>query len=588
MSHLDSKGRFLRAARGALGATVALFAACSSSDQRPLLLVNVNGLATVANPQQVVLTVTVQDQGAGSDGGAAPMPPLTTSREPKADGKYGILLPDGTSGVASASAAVLGAGGCLLAQGVGDRVVVVSPGETSGPIIITLVAAGPCGLDGAVADAWVAPFDVPVPLDGGGVDGGGGMDVEPDAPADERPRDDIGPDRIPDVPQRLDLYPDAPASDLPPAIDVALDGGIDGQAVDSAPDVSTMNVLKNCTPYTHTRTFSGGVVGDFGVRVLSFSPDGKYLVSFGEDGRAKVWDVTATGLAPTAESSGGIVMTGDRNLYGGFSPDGNYLAVGDQSGLVTVYDFPATVSFGAPVTKWTLPATALASPAPGRAYRIQFTTDSKYLVVLYDGDSSSDPNRLGVWELASLPGLLKIVTYPAKEWPYAVLAGSYPGNLWVATAEEYTGDAGTATKVAISDASLAIPSKIAVDIPGSVDAMVFTPDGNALLVGGDFGEVSLWALPNKSSIVRQEPALIPPSTSGMSVYAIALTRDRKHFAAGLSDFFTSAFVKLGAIGESWSLTKTLEYIPWSLAFSPSGLALVVGERDMGVVLYCTP
>jgi hypothetical protein len=37
-----------------------------------------------------------------------------------------------------------------------------------------------------------------------------------------------------------------------------------------------------------------------------------------------------------------------------------------------------------------------------------------------------------------------------------------------------------------------------------------------------------------------------------------------------------------------ALQKSLDYLPWSVAFAPDGLGLAVGERDNGVLLYCRP
>jgi hypothetical protein len=32
--------------------------------------------------------------------------------------------------------------------------------------------------------------------------------------------------------------------------------------------------------------------------------------------------------------------------------------------------------------------------------------------------------------------------------------------------------------------------------------------------------------------------------------------------------------------------KSFDYLPWSVAFAPDGLALAIGLRDFGALLYC--
>jgi WD40 repeat protein len=96
--------------------------------------------------------------------------------------------------------------------------------------------------------------------------------------------------------------------------------------------------------------------------------------------------------------------------------------------------------------------------------------------------------------------------------------------------------------------------------------------------------VSLWDITTKSNIVRLGSPLIAASTSYSSAYALAYTPDGKYLAAGLFDFT----VRLVNLQPKVALQKSLDYLPWSLAFAPDGLGLAIGERDLGVLLYCRP
>jgi WD40 repeat protein len=588
MTYSNSRDRFHRAARGALCfVAMALLAACSSSDKRPLLLVKVNGLGGLSNPQSATLTVTLSGQA-----GAATTQTIDVyagSAGANANGSYGIYLPSGTSGQATVSVVVKDSSGCTIAQG--TSTVSVSPGETSQVATITLSAAGPCTNDGGPGDA-LPPADVAAPLDNAGPDS---KDGGPTSPSDTQSPDVVSTDTIldthaaqevnPDVPVAGEVNPDGPGVDVAMVVEVAPDG-----PVDTAPVVTTGSVFRNCTSYVHTELASDGTPLDYGVREVAFSPDGKHLVSFGGgrsggDGRAKFWDVSAAGLVA---SPTGLVLGGDRDLTGGFSPDGKYLTFGDRTNVVTVYDFPATLDAGAGVTKWTLSPNAVLSAAT-RVGRIQFTSDLSHLIVLYETFDSSQSHYLAVWELAATPRIVRLVTYAYEEWPYAILPGDYAGSMWVATGATVTGDAGDyESTITLADVSLPSPVKVQATMAGQIESMIFTSDGNSLVVGRDTGEVSLWDIMGKTQIVRRAAPLIGGSTWDTDVYVLSFTPDGQYLAAGWAPSTAIPSVKLVTMALGQMLQRNLVNWPWSIEFAPSGLAVAVGESNQGMLLYCTP
>jgi WD40 repeat protein len=514
-------------------------------------------------------------------------------------GKLGIYLAPDSSGGATVKVDVLDANGCVIASGSGTAVG-VKAGETTAPVSIVLYPASvPCGPDAGVPDSGA-----PSPADGGVADGPGGdaptgADVPPPVPdgpstlADLPPvgGDTVAPDLAspadaktdvaipnPDVPE--DVRPaDLPvSSDLPTSPDLGPDGPVD------APP-TTLNVLANCTNYTHSKTDSSGKAQDWGIRQLAFSPDGKILISFGEDGRAKLWNVTAAGLAAP---SNGLVFSGTNGVYGTISQDGKYVAVGEGASQVKVYDLALSIQFGAPSTKWTLPPDSLVKIYG--ALRLQFTTDGGHLVVAYSADSRPYQNQLAVWDLGTQQ-IVRLVKYDYDDWPMAIFPGPFTGAMWVASAATITADAGDyVSTVTLMDVSQAAPSKAQVTMPGTINKMALSPDGTTLAIGFDSGEVSLWDITTKSNIVRLgSPLIVGSSASGLSTYSLAYAPDGKYLAAGLGEyFFATGSVNLVLLQQKVALQKSFDYLPWSVAFAPDGLALAIGLRDFGGLLYCRP
>jgi hypothetical protein len=583
MTYTNRRGRRWVANWTLLIAIFAFSGACSSDKAESLLLVNVPLGALPPTASAMSFTVLVDGQQVAQE---------VHGVAENAEGKYGIYLPSSASGSATVSVVVADASGCVLATGAGGPVS-ISAGEKSAPVVVTFtLATTPCGTpDGGLPDT-----SVPSGIDGGPVDvvtgetstsidggpsGSDGAPLDADAGRDDVPPSDARNDVVGDVAIAVDRPADLPTTD------VALPGEVGGDidAVDATPDTppSTMSVFRNCTEYTHTVTFSDGTIGNWAVLKVIFTPDGKNLVSLGEDGRAKVWSVTPTGLVPDAR---GLIFTGNFELTGALRSDGKYLAIGEREGTVTIYDLPASIANGAGVQYEVLPPTDL-SVVPWRALPRHFTSDGNHLVVAYSADSSPDPNLVVVWDVTSKQ-IVRSVPFDYDEWPMAALPGDYLDPMWIASAVENYGAGGYETIVSIVDIAQASPVKTQVTIPGTVDAMAFTPDGSGLAVGMDSGEVNLWDISDKTKLVPPSAPLVP-EVSGLytDVYALSFTSDGSYLGVAGESSSDSA-VKLVSLAQKSLIQKTIKYRPISLAFAPGNLALAVGEYNLGVVMYCSP
>src|SRR5512141_817021 len=78
---------------------------------------------------------------------------------------------------------------------------------------------------------------------------------------------------------------------------------------------------------------------------------------------------------------------------------------------------------------------------------LQFTTDGRYLVTFYKGDSLRSPKQssLVLWQLAATPTNMKQVNYPLDETVYGVATGAYGSPVIVASAAVARIDGGYAT-----------------------------------------------------------------------------------------------------------------------------------------------
>lgn len=218
------------------------------------------------------------------------------------------------------------------------------------------------------------------------------------------------------------------------------------------------------------------------VEAVTFSPSGDYVVSGGEDGRLRVWDVA--GGAEVAALGEGRSIEGLR-----FSHGGHLLAAGDEAGQIRVYD-----TTPADPAAWTRVATLAQGPdqdAGGPAgthadvNSVDFTADDRLLV------SGGRNAEVKVWETAAFGA----DSVRADSIQAARVLTGHTGSIKsvrVSPDGQYVAaGAGTGSDVRVWNLQTGELVKHLSHSEGNeeaiVEAVAWTPDGRYLFVGGNSG-----------------------------------------------------------------------------------------------------
>jgi WD40 repeat protein len=370
------------------------------------------------------------------------------------------------------------------------------------------------------------------------------------------------------------------ASDSAGRVDSFIPDAPVGRVQDAS--LSPTAIFSNCATYEHADRSSPATAEVSVLRVL-FTPDRNNLISFGTDGRAKVWNITPSGLTTPASR---LELAGSGWLFGAIRSDGRQLAVGDSQGTVTVYDFPTSLESGIPVVVAALSTASLAH-AGANARPRGFAADGNQLLVTYSSLDVGEPNQVAVWDLDKGSLVSQFSTHGDADYPMAFLLGERASATWIATEETVWSDLGHDTVITLVDMTRPT-SSFQLTLP-NVDAysMAFSPDGSTLAIGFGDAEVSLWDIRNKSAMVAIGAPLIAGGSATNWTNAIAYSADGK-FVISTDAGDSDCSVRLSSVDSRQTLTKQLDYDGTSVDISRDGLALAVGENNYGVILYCTP
>jgi WD40 repeat protein len=280
------------------------------------------------------------------------------------------------------------------------------------------------------------------------------------------------------------------------------------------------------------------------VKRLTFSPDGRWLASAGEDGTVRVWDA-ATGQPR-------LTLKGHQGKVFGvaFSPDGRRLASGGADRLVRLWD--AASGQPGPIFKG----------HEGELAGVAFSPDGRWLA------SGGDDRTVRLWDAAT--GQLRH-TFRGHEKTVWTMAFSPNGRWVVSSSEDST--------VRLWDAATGQLRLTFNGHAGGVAGMAFSPSGRWVASGGDDRTIRLW------ETASGQPG---PTLRGHEgeVWSVAFSPDGRWLASGGKD----QVVRLwdAATGEIRHAFKGHEGTVFGVAFSPDGRWLASGAQDRRIRLWRIP
>jgi WD40 repeat protein/serine/threonine protein kinase len=195
------------------------------------------------------------------------------------------------------------------------------------------------------------------------------------------------------------------------------------------------------------------------VNFVSFSPDGRYLATAGEDHVVQVWDVTTGERAfPPIEHEGAL-----RRVI--FNRDATWLACADDRLAVQVF----TVATGRPV--------GLALQQQGMAVDFDFSADGRQLLIASQDNVARlwDPVRSEMKYVLRHRGEVRAARWNRENDRVVTASRDGTARVWLAT----------------NGAPLFAPLREA----GGVNDAVFSPDGTRVATAGRNGIVRVWRLP---------------------------------------------------------------------------------------------
>jgi WD40 repeat protein len=334
--------------------------------------------------------------------------------------------------------------------------------------------------------------------------------------------------------------------------------------------------LARCQEYDHNATstacYSAYEDGVF-IRSIAFSPNGHYLATAGSDGRVKIWTFDGKSLAPE-----GTVLQKDGTAEVAFSPDGKLLAVGCIPSRDPLY--PSLPGTPLPIDlydvgSWTRRRmlTGISSDVAG----VAFSPDGRYVIAL-ESDNYGAGDLLALPVDGSSPQPALPLTIPP--WWLAVASTASGGSVAVAVASRID----QVALLSFSDGQFTAPTLFSATGDPSVDvwAIGFSPDASFLAAGGDDNVFQYWNVPFQSATPASTPFNV-----GKSLTTLAFSPDNDYVAVAAGGGYEAGELTV------WDLlTHTVRgnftptYVPFAIAYAPSGKAIAGGEDDCGKVFLC--
>jgi WD40 repeat protein len=288
------------------------------------------------------------------------------------------------------------------------------------------------------------------------------------------------------------------------------------------------------------------------VSVVTFSPNGRFIVSGGAQGTIRFWSLgDPAPVAPTL-LPGPQPAVAVRSLA--FSPDGQTLATGSGDGNVRLWHLNGTAE----------PET-LPGPEPVLPVRsVAFSPDGKTLA------SGSGDGIVRLWDLAHLAA--EPVRLRGHRGPVITIAFS--------PVEPTLASGGGDGTIRLWDlANLAAEPVLLTGHLDAVQSLTFSPDGKTLTSGSRDSTVRMWDLtdadPTQPVVVEHED----------SVQSVAFSPDGKTLASGSGDDTVRLWDLMDAEPAELVVLAGHADVVQSVAFSPDGRFLASGSEDGSVRLW---
>lgn len=310
----------------------------------------------------------------------------------------------------------------------------------------------------------------------------------------------------------------------------------DGKYLATGSDDSTARLWNLATGQT-VRVFAGHTAAADGV---AFSPDGKYLVTASDDATARLWDLsTGQTVRVFSGSHNGIWLPS-------FSPDGEYLLI-DDGPTPHIWDI-ATGQMVLTFTGHTDDTFSAYSP------------DGKYVF------TSSLDGSARLWDAATGKQLR---IFSDQNGPGGGASAYSPDGRYVATGAGGSDRDAPSTEIRVWDASTGEQVQVITGVQG-VAALAFSPDSRYILSGGGL-------IPQMWDVASGRLVRAFPGHTG-EIRGVAFSPDGKRIASGSLDY-TARVWALQPVQGALVLNGHTDEV-WSAAFSSDAKYILTASADM--------
>ena len=260
------------------------------------------------------------------------------------------------------------------------------------------------------------------------------------------------------------------------------------------------------------------------VRAVAISPDGKFIASAGEDRAVIIWNVES--------GQKEITLTGHNNRINGvvFSPDGKWVASCDQDGYVIRWDLAtgqprwrANRGFGSvgisvsPDGRWL-----------GSSFGV-FDAENGEMTIKFIDSSEQTAFTPDSQRMIAVGSILQVCDTATRQiLKREKVTDNIPVGISIAPGGKnfVVGDA--QGNVSVWDIDSLRPLEIIGKHNARIKQLTYTPDGKEIISAGDDQKILLWDVKR-----QKQPTNIGSYTS--PVYSIALSQDGKKLVAGGHD-----------------------------------------------------